>query len=257
MHFLQNHDQIANSARGLRISKLTSPARLRALTALLLLGPQTPMLFQGQEFGSSNRFLYFLDSREDMAGIVQEGRESFLSQIPGIQDASARTKLAVPHDPATFAACKLDWTDFEKNADVVALHRDLLRLRRSEPAILRAAGERTLDASVVGPAAFLIRFFGGDGRDDRLLLVNLGPDLPIDSLPDPLFAAPSGHDWELAWSSDDPDYGGGGRRPVDLKDRWVLSADAALFFRTCPATSVPEMSQEDMAAWQRNISRLG
>ena len=256
VHFLQNHDQIANSAHGLRISELTSPARLRALTALLLLGPQTPMLFQGQEFGSSNRFLYFLDSQPDMAAIVQEGREAFLSQIPGIHNAAARAKLAVPHDPATFAACKLDWSEFEKNAHMVALHRDLLRLRRGEPAISRAACERTLDASVVGPAAFLLRFFASDGQDDRLLLVNLGADLSIDSLPDPLFAAPAGRDWALKWSSEDPRYGGGGQRPVDLKDRWVLSADAALFFQTHPATSAPEMGPTDMEAWQRDISRL-
>src|SRR5262249_25098686 len=50
VHFLQNHDQVANSARGLRPHILGSPGRHRALTALLLLGPETPMLFMGQEF---------------------------------------------------------------------------------------------------------------------------------------------------------------------------------------------------------------
>src|SRR5262249_48055358 len=46
--FLQNHDQVANSGRGLRCHLMTSPGRYRALTALLLLAPATPMLFQGQ-----------------------------------------------------------------------------------------------------------------------------------------------------------------------------------------------------------------
>src|SRR6185436_16795891 len=49
VHFLQNHDQVANSGFGLRAHLLTSPGQLRAMTALLLLMPQTPMLFQGQE----------------------------------------------------------------------------------------------------------------------------------------------------------------------------------------------------------------
>jgi maltooligosyltrehalose trehalohydrolase len=65
--FTQNHDQVANSGAGLRAHAQTSPGRLRALTALLLLGPGTPMLFQGQEFASSSPFLYFADHKPDLA----------------------------------------------------------------------------------------------------------------------------------------------------------------------------------------------
>lgn len=256
VHFLQNHDQIANSATGLRISDLTSAARLRALTALLLLGPQTPMLFQGQEFGSSTRFLYFFDSPGDLPEMVRKGRESFLKQMPAICDPAALAGLAAPEDPATFSASKLDWTEFDRNTHVVALHRDLLHLRRTEKAILRAGRERTLDASVLGTAALFIRFFGEDGEGDRLLLVNFGPDFPVDSIPDPLFAPPGGFDWSMKWSSESPRYGGGGQRPLDLNGRWILSADTALFLETSPASDDREMDAEGLAAWQREISRL-
>ncbi|HEX2862254.1 MAG TPA: alpha-amylase family glycosyl hydrolase, partial [Lacunisphaera sp.] len=51
---LQNHDQLANTLQGLRLHQLTSPGRFRALTALLLLQPSTPLLFQGQEFCASS-----------------------------------------------------------------------------------------------------------------------------------------------------------------------------------------------------------
>src|SRR4051812_43469071 len=61
VNFIQNHDQVANSLGGARIQRLTSPGRYRALTALLLLSPGTPMLLQGQEFGASSPFLYFAD----------------------------------------------------------------------------------------------------------------------------------------------------------------------------------------------------
>jgi maltooligosyltrehalose trehalohydrolase len=254
VHFLQNHDQIANSASGLRLSGLTSPAQLRTLTALLLLGPQTPMLFQGQEFGSSSRFLYFLGNQGDVAETVRRGRESFLKQLPALNDPAALAQLAVPDDPNTLAACRLDWTDLETNAHAVALHRDLIRLRHSDEAIIRAAKTGDLDGSVLGPAAFLLRYFGENSRDDRLLLVNLGSDLDLDSVPDPLFAPPSGYDWAPKWSSEDPRYGGGGSRPVNLKGRWVLSGETALFLQTAPAADDDET--EALAAWQSEISHM-
>jgi maltooligosyltrehalose trehalohydrolase len=78
--FLQNHDQVANSALGERIDRLASPGRLRAMTALWLLAPQTPMFFQGQEFWSSAPFLYFADNSEEQARRVAQGRSRFLSQ---------------------------------------------------------------------------------------------------------------------------------------------------------------------------------
>src|SRR5260370_12412414 len=65
--FIQNHDQVANSAFGVRIQFLTDPGHLRAMTALLLLAPGTPMLFQGQEFGASSPFLFFADHTKELA----------------------------------------------------------------------------------------------------------------------------------------------------------------------------------------------
>jgi maltooligosyltrehalose trehalohydrolase len=227
---------------------------LRTLTALLLLGPQTPMLFQGQEFGSSSRFLYFLGNQGDVAETVRRGRESFLKQLPALSDPAALVQLPVPNDPNTLAACRLDWTDLETNAHAVALHRDLIRLRRSDETLNRAARTGDLDGSVVGPAVFLLRYFGENSRDDRLLLVNLGSDLDLDSVPDPLFAPPSGYDWAPKWSSEDPRYGGGGSRPVNLKGRWVLSGETALFLQTAPAADDDET--EALAAWQSEISHM-
>src|SRR6185369_17681384 len=61
VNYMQNHDQVGNSAWGIRLHQQTNPALLRAMTALLMLAPQTPMLFQGQEFCASNPFLFFSD----------------------------------------------------------------------------------------------------------------------------------------------------------------------------------------------------
>jgi hypothetical protein len=60
-----------------------------AATALLLLLPQTPMLFQGQEFSSSMPFLYFADHNPDLAKLVRSGRAQFLSQFASLSSAEA------------------------------------------------------------------------------------------------------------------------------------------------------------------------
>ena len=132
--FLQNHDQVANTARGLRGDRLTSPGRWRAMTALLLLSPGTPMLFQGQEFAASAPFLYFADFEPELAAAVRNGRGEFLRQFPSIVDLVDRNVLADPGDPATFARCTLDLDERATHAAAYALHIDLLRLRRDDTA---------------------------------------------------------------------------------------------------------------------------
>src|SRR5206468_2776701 len=74
VNFLQNHDQVANSLRGFRVHQIAHPGDFKALTALLLLSPGTPMLFQGQEFAASTPFLYFADHNPDLARLVAQGR---------------------------------------------------------------------------------------------------------------------------------------------------------------------------------------
>jgi maltooligosyltrehalose trehalohydrolase len=224
--FVQNHDQIANSASGLRLHELTSPGRLRAMTALLLLMPGTPMLFQGQEFAASAPFFYFADHKPDLATLVRKGRHEFVSQFPSIASDEMRERLADPGAAATFAACKLDWSGFEKHREIVALHRDLLRLRREDPVFSRQL-RGGVDGAVLGPEAFALRFFGEDG-DDRLLLVNFGRDLNRRSIPDPLVAPPEHRTWCLLWSSEHPDYGGGGTPVIEVKEGWRIPGHAAV-----------------------------
>lgn len=227
VNFLQNHDQVANSADGLRIHRLTSPGRYRAATALLLLAPQTPMLFQGQEFAASSPFLYFADHEPGLAERVREGRREFLSQFPGIATAEVRASLPDPSDPSTFERCVLDHSERERHAANFALHRDLLRLRREDP-VFRAPRPHAVDGAVLGGEAFVLRYFAEDG-DDRLLLVNLGPDLHLDPAPEPLLAPPEHRRWHVLWSSEDPLYGGAGSpEPDRAGEGWSIPGHAAL-----------------------------
>ena len=190
VNYLDNHDQVANSGRGYRAHMQTSPGRFRAMTAVLLLFPQIPMLFQGQEFAASTRFYYFADHREDLAELVDHGRAEFLSQFPSLATEDMRVHLPDPADPETFVHSKLDPGERHAHADVYALHKDLLRLRR-EDAVFGAATPVGIDGAVLGAESFVLRYFGSDG-DDRLLLVNFGVDLHLRPAPEPLLAPPGG-----------------------------------------------------------------
>jgi maltooligosyltrehalose trehalohydrolase len=230
VNFLQNHDQIANSLRGLRLHQLTSPGRLRALTALLLLGPGTPMLFQGQEFGASAPFLFFADHQPELARLVRLGRGTFLKQFPSSGAPEAASYQCDPAARDTFLRCKLDWSEREQGAGLYQLHRDLLKLRREDPVFSqpRSGG---LDGAVLGPEAFGLRFFGRP-HGDRLLLVNLGLDLEPMAMPEPLLAPPENCAWTLEWSSESPVYGGCGTPELRLEGRGRIPGHAAMVLRS-------------------------
>ncbi|HEV3003956.1 MAG TPA: malto-oligosyltrehalose trehalohydrolase, partial [Pirellulales bacterium] len=222
--FLQNHDQVANSGRGLRCHLLTSPGRHRALTALLLLSPGTPLLFQGQEFSASAPFLYFADHNVEIAELVRQGRQESLRNFRSLSGPESDRYFADPCNPQTFEQCKLDFAERKRHAEAYRLHRDLIALRRTDAVFSSQRSDR-VHGAVLADEAFVLRFFGDDG--DRLLLVNLGRDLTWTSLAEPLLALPPTHDWRLLWSSEDPRYGGSGTGLLDTKD-WHLPGHAAI-----------------------------
>jgi maltooligosyltrehalose trehalohydrolase len=224
--YLQNHDQVANSARGLRGHQLTSPARWRAITALTLLSPSTPMLFQGQEFSASAPFLYFADFESELAAAVRKGRAEFLTQFPSIVDVEARSTLDDPSSVSTFERCKLDFAERERHADAYRLHEDLLRLRRADPTFSKPRVQ-PVDGAVLSAHAFMLRFFGGDDGD-RVLIVNLGSDLNRPSIAEPLLAPPVDREWSVIWSSEDPRYGGTGMPDLWPKGCWHIPAESAV-----------------------------
>jgi maltooligosyltrehalose trehalohydrolase len=226
--YIQNHDQIANSAGGKRIGQLTSPALLRALTGLMFLMPNTPFLFQGQEFGASSPFLYFADHNPDLIALVQNGRLDFLRQFPSI----AQSGSVVPEvgDRQTFEASRLNHSERATNSGILSLHRDLIRLRTSDP-VFKAQRSDWLRGAVVGESAFVLRFLGGE-HGDRLLVVNLGRDLTLVPAPHPLLAEPANAGWRVIWSSEAPSYGGCGREPMDKEGTWSLTAQSTMVLTT-------------------------
>jgi maltooligosyltrehalose trehalohydrolase len=228
VHFIQNHDQIANSGSGKRIHLLTSPGRYRVLTAMLLLGPQTPLLFQGQEYASSSPFFYFADHEDRISRQIAKGRAEFLAQFPPLATAEMQARLPDPGDPMTFVQSKLAAGERFGNGQEYALCRDLLGLRREDPIFRSVRRSGRVDGAVLGREAYVLRFFGEGEGDSRLLLVNLGSDVSLSPAPEPLLAPPAGADWALLWSSEAPAYGGLGTPPWPTEGEWHLAGETAV-----------------------------
>jgi maltooligosyltrehalose trehalohydrolase len=229
VNFIENHDQVANSGDGSRMHTRTAPGSYRAITALLLLMPGTPMLFQGQEFGAKTPFLYFADHSGELAAAVQRGRAEFVTQFASLASPEMRMSVPPPHDPETFERCRLNRED--RQPAHVRLYEDLIALRRRDVAF---AQQRTgaVDGAVLGDAVFVLRFATPDEADERLLIVNLGVDVDAPSFPEPLLAPPSGHtSWGVHWSSEHPDYGGQGTPDIISGSGWHIPGRSAIVLR--------------------------
>ena len=156
--FVQNHDQIGNRATGERLSMLTEPERLDVAHAMLLLAPQIPMLFMGEEWSASTPFLFFVDFSDDpdLSRAVREGRAR---EFAGFAAYGGKTVVPDPTDPSTYAASVLRWEERIRapHGEKLAEMRRLLALRGEHIVPLvksgliesgfEATGENGLDAS--------------------------------------------------------------------------------------------------------------
>jgi len=198
------------------------------------------MLFQGQEFAASAPFLYFADHDGALGDAVRSGRAEFMSQFRSAATRSLVDTLPDPRERETFARCKLDHAEQGRHAQAVALHRDLLRLRRET--ILLAERGVSLDGAVLSDRAFVLRWFATDAAlapvfhdTDRLLVVNLGTELSLTTVPEPLLAPPTAAGWKILWSSEDSSYGGAGAAPLETADGWRIPGQSAVLLAPCVA----------------------
>lgn len=208
--FLQNHDQVGNRALGDRMHHTIDLAAWRAATALLLLLPETPLLFMGQEWGASTPFRFFTDHHRELGESVTAGRRQEFSRFAAFADPTRRTGGDIPdsQDPETFRASRLCWEERERepHRSLLELYRRLLALRRTEPALspretsgepmVDAWGDDVLvvrrDAAVARPLLAVVRLRGSGTVDLRQhLAAQLAPDrawVALLTTEDPAFA---------------------------------------------------------------------
>jgi len=204
--FLQNHDQIGNRAFGERITALAPAEAVRAATAIVLLAPQVPLLFMGEETGTQQPFPFFCDFGPELAQAVTEGRRREFASFARFAEQAAREAIPDPNDPATFEAARLDWAQLaaEPAAQAwLAHYRGLLALRRrwlaEQPPPLPGTGA----AFQVGEDDALRVQWRLAGGARRVLIAQLRPHpAPAAAVPvpaaSPLYATPEGYGAALA-----------------------------------------------------------
>lgn len=179
--FLQNHDQVGNRAFGERLTQLADPSALFAASALLLLAPQIPLLFMGEEFGATQPFLYFTDHQTpELADAVREGRRQEFARFSAFSDPATRARIPDPNDEQTFLASIPEpagtmadyWRDRIKSVLAV----------RHQQIIPRLAGTRAIGAEAIGSAAVVARWRLGNG-DALAMAINLSAT-PLRMTPD-------------------------------------------------------------------------
>jgi maltooligosyltrehalose trehalohydrolase len=213
----QNHDQVGNRATGERLAALVGPERQRLAAALVLLSGYVPMLFMGEEYGETAPFQYFV-SHGDAALVdaVRDGRRAEFAAFGWGAD--------VP-DPAaeeTFRRSTLDRArlDQPRHAATRALYRDLLALRRAEPALRPDAPAPRVDGDE--RAGWATAAFARDGHTIAVAFNLTGAPLRV-----PL-AAPGVARWARVLSTEDERYGGAGDpAPAEATDAATLPAWSA------------------------------
>jgi malto-oligosyltrehalose trehalohydrolase len=132
--FLQNHDQIGNRAFGERLTTLADPQALQAMQAILLLSPEIPMLFMGEEWGTHRPFLFFCDFHDELAEAVRDGRCREFSRFPQFQAVDVCDRIPDPNALDSFTRSRLDWSEAASRKGQTYLDRvrALLALRHAQ-----------------------------------------------------------------------------------------------------------------------------
>jgi len=188
--FLQNHDQIGNRALGERLTTLAKPDALRAAIALLLLSPQIPLLFMGEETAAREPFLYFTDFRSDLADAVRDWRRAEFAQFPAFADAAVREQIPDPNALSTFELSRPGFTG-QRAQDWSRFYASLLKIRR-ERIVPHLRGAKSEGAKAAGNSAVVATWRLANGA--RLTIAaNFGDGAVQVAIPDtaPVWGVPS------------------------------------------------------------------
>jgi malto-oligosyltrehalose trehalohydrolase len=219
--FLQNHDQVGNRALGDRIAALASPPAVQAATALVLLAPQVPLLFMGEELAARTPFPFFCDFGPELARAVTRGRRREFARFARFADEAARAAIPDPNDAATFHSARLDRsTPGGQEGRAAGTHlrlcRELLALRREHlvPHLDGHCAATSHDVTTSGILRVAWRFADGarlalharlDDRPADLAGVELPARAPLHSLPADAPARAAGGalpPWSVIWHLD-------------------------------------------------------
>lgn len=167
---IQNHDQVGNRAFGDRLHHQIDPETWLTVSALLLMAPETPLLFMGQEWAASTPFLFFTDHDEPLGSAVTEGRRDEFRAFSAFDADTAREAIPDPQGDETFRTSVLRWDEVEEgfHARCVRVYRQLLDLRR---ALLFDAPRTSDDVRTAAPDNDTLLLEQGIADGGRMLVV--------------------------------------------------------------------------------------
>ena len=171
--FAQNHDQIGNRAEGDRLTTQLPLEAVKVSLSLVLLSPQIPMLFMGEEYGEVAPFQYFIDHGDAaLIEAVRKGRQQEFAQFGWNPD-----RIPDPQDPATFERSRVNRKGLDnRQAGLLRWTNALIRLRKSNP-VLAAHEVRSSEYAVWAQEQekVLILHRWGSSHDQALLVFGFNP----------------------------------------------------------------------------------
>jgi maltooligosyltrehalose trehalohydrolase len=193
---IQNHDQVANTSKGRRLSSVVSREQEKLAAALLLCSPFLPLLFMGQEYGEIMPFFFFTSYGDsDLVAAVRRGRKEEVAAY------YAEADFPDPQAETTFERCKLDWSRAEllPHVGILGLYRDLLSLRRRH-ACLHNCDKSMTSVTFNQAAKWLVMTRGDPSGSEAILICNFSAHATPVAIPC------GGHRWKMALWTGDPAY---------------------------------------------------
>jgi len=192
---IQNHDQVGNRAFGERLHHQIDLAAFRAASAVLLTAPQIPLMFMGQEWGTSAPFCFFTDHNPELGKMVTQGRRREFGHFQAFADPKIRETIPDPQGVETFFKSKLPWEEREimPYAGMVHLVKALLTVRK-EQAVFRRGERLWLDAMAWDEDTLVVRQQAKDGTN-LLLIARLRRAGDFRSVPGRIFSGVEA--WEV------------------------------------------------------------
>ncbi len=220
---IQNHDQIGNRAFGERLNHQIDRSAYRAASALLMLAPQTPLLFMGQEWAATSPFLYFTDHNPELGKLVTEGRRREFRHFELFANPQVRECIPDPQAKETFQRSQLNWDDLARDphAGTLLLYQDLIRLRRNDPCLASGGTSRS---RAIGKGIVLLERTDASGTDVLGLLITWIPGS---------VAVLDSADWSVVLNTESDRYTTDPRPPLVKTE-----AEATVVHFPCPAAVI-------------------
>ncbi|HEV2854568.1 MAG TPA: malto-oligosyltrehalose trehalohydrolase [Thermoanaerobaculia bacterium] len=176
---IQNHDQTGNRMNGERIASLVDFESLKLAAGAVLLSPFLPLLFMGEEYGETAPFLYFVDhSDPDLIEAVREGRKEEFASF------GWREEPPDPQSSETFERSRIVQCRHEsgRNAALYAFYKELIRLRKSVPALSEPIKDGVEAVPLEAERSILLH--RRNGESEALVVFNFSDGVQSFPLPD-------------------------------------------------------------------------